>query len=306
MPPGTSPVWPSNRRRPPHPHRAAARDRRPRRPALPGLGPRRRRALPGDLARPARLLLDEHGDHARLPVPLQLVRQADLGPALPRPLAGERGRRDARGLAGTYRPDHLWFADDIFGLKPGWIERFADALAAEGLRIPFKCLHRADLLVRGDTAEALARAGARTVWMGAESGSQRILDAMEKGTTVEQIDEAARRLRAAGIEVCFFLQFGYPGENREDIEATLAMVRAIAARRHRHVGVLSAARHALLRARSRPSSATSRTGSTRPTSPCSIAAPSRRRSTGSSTPCCTPSSGPAAEPAVWSRRSAIR
>lgn len=135
---------------------------------------------------------------------------------------------EMRVLAGTYRPDHLWFCDDILGLKPGWTQRFADALAAEALRIPFKSLHRADLLVRGDTAEALARAGARTVWLGAESGSQRILDAMDKGTTVAEIHEAARRLRAAGVEVCLFLQFGYPGETRADIEATLAMVRAIA------------------------------------------------------------------------------
>ena len=61
-------------------------------------------------------------------------------------------------------------------------------------------------------ARALQRAGCRTAWIGAESGSQRILDAMEKGTRVEQIAAAARRLHDAGIEVGFFLQFGYPGE----------------------------------------------------------------------------------------------
>ena len=61
--------------------------------------------------------------------------------------------------------------------------------------------------------------------MGAESGSQRILDAMEKGTTVEQIAEATARLRAAGLRVGWFLQFGYPGETREELEATRRMVR---------------------------------------------------------------------------------
>src|SRR5260370_10848583 len=61
--------------------------------------------------------------------------------------------------------------------------------------------------------------------MGAESGSQKILDAMEKGTQVENIYEAARRLHEAGIEVGFFLQFGYPGETRQDIDKTLQMVR---------------------------------------------------------------------------------
>ena len=128
-------------------------------------------------------------------------------------------------LKETYRPDHVWFVDDIMGLKPGWVQRFADLVAERRAAIPFKSLHRADLLLRGDTVAALRRAGARTVWIGAESGSQQVLDAMDKGTTVEQIYEATRRLHAAGVEVGFFLQFGYPGETRADIERTLQMVR---------------------------------------------------------------------------------
>jgi anaerobic magnesium-protoporphyrin IX monomethyl ester cyclase len=128
-------------------------------------------------------------------------------------------------LQETYQPDHIWFADDILGLKPGWLPRLADALQAKGCLIPFKCLSRADLLTREGEVDALARAGAQTVWMGAESGSQKILDAMDKGTRLEQIHEAARRLKRAGIRVGFFLQFGYPGETREDIEKTLQLVR---------------------------------------------------------------------------------
>ncbi len=129
-------------------------------------------------------------------------------------------------LRSTYNPDHLWFADDIFGLKPGWVEQYADQLEERGIRVPFKSLNRADLVVKGETASALARAGARTVWLGAESGSQKILDAMEKGTRVDQIYEATRLLRAVGVKVGFFLQFGYPGETFDDIELTLRMVRA--------------------------------------------------------------------------------
>jgi anaerobic magnesium-protoporphyrin IX monomethyl ester cyclase len=132
---------------------------------------------------------------------------------------------ELRTLKERYRPDHIWFADDIMGLKPRWLDRFADLVEQYDARIPFKSLHRVDLLLRGNTVDALRRAGARTVWVGAESGSQHILDAMDKGTKVEQIDEAARRLRAAGIEIGFFLQFGYPGETRADVEKTLAMVR---------------------------------------------------------------------------------
>jgi anaerobic magnesium-protoporphyrin IX monomethyl ester cyclase len=131
---------------------------------------------------------------------------------------------ELRWLKENYHPDHIWFADDIFGLKPGWLARFGDLVAAQG-GLPFKCLSRADLLTRPGEVEALQRAGAQTLWMGAESGSQMILDAMDKGTRVEQIHEAARRLKAAGIQVGFFLQFGYPGETRAEIEKTLQLVR---------------------------------------------------------------------------------
>ena len=121
--------------------------------------------------------------------------------------------------------DHLWFVDDILGIKPGWLAEFADLIEAAGLRTPFKCLSRADLLLRPGEIDALRRAGCETVWIGAESGAQSVLDAMEKGTTVDQIRAAASGLRAAGIRCAFFLQFGYPGETWDEIEATRRLVR---------------------------------------------------------------------------------
>jgi anaerobic magnesium-protoporphyrin IX monomethyl ester cyclase len=133
--------------------------------------------------------------------------------------------QELHDLSERYAPDHIWFMDDILGLQPGWMESFADRIEEHGLRVPFKSLNRADLLLRGDTIGALRRAGAQTVWIGAESGSQKILDAMEKGVRVEQISEATRRLRQAGIRTAFFLQFGYPGETRADIGQTLRLVR---------------------------------------------------------------------------------
>jgi radical SAM superfamily enzyme YgiQ (UPF0313 family) len=128
-------------------------------------------------------------------------------------------------LKHTYRPDHVSFADDILGLKPGWLDRFAELLDQTHPQLPFKCLCRADLLLRQQAIAALRRAGCEMVWIGAESGSQRVLDAMEKGIYVEQVSEAATQLKEAGIRVGFFLQFGYPGEEFSDIEATLRMVR---------------------------------------------------------------------------------
>jgi anaerobic magnesium-protoporphyrin IX monomethyl ester cyclase len=136
----------------------------------------------------------------------------------------ERVADEMDSLRRRFAPDHFNFVDDIFGLVPGWVERFAAAVLARGARTPFRCLSRADLLSE-PVVRALAKAGCATVWIGAESGSQKVLDAMEKGTRVEQIREAARRLQAAGIQVGFFLQFGYPGETRDDVERTLQLVR---------------------------------------------------------------------------------
>jgi anaerobic magnesium-protoporphyrin IX monomethyl ester cyclase len=127
----------------------------------------------------------------------------------------------------NFNPDHIWFADDILGLKPHWIENFAKFVRERDALVPFKCLQRADL-VNEKTAPALAKAGCKTFWIGDETGSQKILDAMDKGDTVLDIYNAARLLRANGIEVGFFLQFGYPGETWEDVQKTLKMVRECA------------------------------------------------------------------------------
>jgi anaerobic magnesium-protoporphyrin IX monomethyl ester cyclase len=95
---------------------------------------------------------------------------------------------------------------------------------AKGLSFNYKIQSRADLLLQEDTIDALAQSGAETIWMGAESGSQKILDAMDKGTTVEQIHQATHLLKQKGIRVAFFLQFGYLGETQDDINATIKMV----------------------------------------------------------------------------------
>jgi anaerobic magnesium-protoporphyrin IX monomethyl ester cyclase len=149
-----------------------------------------------------------------------------------KPIYGQRyAARSARSVAEEllwlkreYAPDHVAFFDDIFGLTPGWTPAFADHVETLQAAVPFKCLSRADLLDEAAVG-ALRRAGCRTAWIGAESGSQKILDAMEKGTTVEQIRAATGRLRDAGIEVGFFLQFGYPGEGLDEIRQTLDLVR---------------------------------------------------------------------------------
>jgi len=130
-------------------------------------------------------------------------------------------------LKEKYTADHLWFCDDIFGLKPGWITKFDEIVNRENIKLPFKCLSRADLLLKEDNISHLANAGCESIWIGAESGSQKILDAMDKGTKVEQIFSARKLLSEKNIRTCFFLQFGYTGETRKDIELTLEMLREL-------------------------------------------------------------------------------
>ena len=134
--------------------------------------------------------------------------------------------QELRLLREHHAPDHLWFCDDILGLKAKWLLEWSDAVAEAGLATPFLCQTRADLMT-DETVRALRRAGAREVWLGAESGSQRILDDMEKGISVEQTQAAVSRLRASGARVGLFLQFGYTGEGWPEVQETRAMVRAL-------------------------------------------------------------------------------
>jgi radical SAM superfamily enzyme YgiQ (UPF0313 family) len=131
---------------------------------------------------------------------------------------------EIRELKERYGATHLWFADDIFALNRNWTQQFAREVEKRRCRVPFKIQARADLLT-ADTARALKRAGCAEAWMGVESGSQKILDAMDKGLAVEDVVAARGALRRAGIRACYFLQFGYPSEQWGDIESTITLVR---------------------------------------------------------------------------------
>lgn len=127
-------------------------------------------------------------------------------------------------LIKNYGMNYIWFCDDIFGLYPGWVQKFNSLIKKRKLFFKYKIQTRVDLLLKEDTIDSLVQSGADTVWVGAESGSQKILDAMEKGTTVDQIYKATKLLMKNNIKVGLFLQFGYLGETKDDIERTIKLL----------------------------------------------------------------------------------
>jgi anaerobic magnesium-protoporphyrin IX monomethyl ester cyclase len=134
---------------------------------------------------------------------------------------------EMKELMSEFGATHFWVSDDIFGLKPGWVNTFSHLLNSNNLRPKLKIQCRADLLLKEQVIDELVAAGLDEVWIGAESGSQKILDAMEKGTTVPQIYQATNLLKSKGVKVCFFLQYGYLGETKSDIDLTLKMVKEL-------------------------------------------------------------------------------
>jgi anaerobic magnesium-protoporphyrin IX monomethyl ester cyclase len=127
-------------------------------------------------------------------------------------------------LIRQYEPQMAWMADDVFTIHHGWLFQYATELRRRGLKLPFECISRADRLNR-QVVETLAEIGCFRVWIGSESGSQRILDAMERGVTVEEVQSGVALCRSAGIQTGMFLMWGYEGEEMSDIEATVEHVK---------------------------------------------------------------------------------
>jgi radical SAM superfamily enzyme YgiQ (UPF0313 family) len=131
---------------------------------------------------------------------------------------------EMRLLKASAGVQHIWFGDDVFALNRHWVERFAEEVTKRDAAVPFKIQSRADLMGEA-VVQHLKAAGCAEVWMGVESGSQTVLNAMDKGLRLPSVRVARRLLREAGIRACYFLQFGYPGETWVELQETIALVR---------------------------------------------------------------------------------
>jgi len=127
-------------------------------------------------------------------------------------------------LIDRYHPEMLWIADDVFTIHHGWLASFAAEMRLRKIHLPFECITRADRMDE-KTARLLGELGCLRVWIGSESGSQAILDAMQRGVTVEQVQRAVALCKSNGIATGMFLMWGYEGEQIADIEATVDHVK---------------------------------------------------------------------------------
>ncbi len=122
-------------------------------------------------------------------------------------------------LLGRYKPDQVWYADDVFTIHRRWFLEYARVLKARNLRAPFECISRPDRLDE-EVVAALAEMGCYRLWLGSESGSQRVLDAMRRETKVADVQAKTRLLKQQGIQVGMFIMLGYENEDVSDLEAT--------------------------------------------------------------------------------------
>jgi len=133
--------------------------------------------------------------------------------------------KEIEWILDRYNPELLWLADDVFTIHHGWLFEFAAEMKRKRLSIPFECITRADR-VNERVAQTLAELGCFRVWIGSESGSQRILDAMQRGVSIQQVRSAVQFCKSNGIQTGMFLMWGYDGEEIEDIEQTVAHAKA--------------------------------------------------------------------------------
>ena len=127
-------------------------------------------------------------------------------------------------LKERYKPDIMWISDDVLTINKRWTYEFIREVKARSAQHPYECLSRVDLVDR-EILTGLRETGCFRIWYGAESGSQKVLDSMRKGTTVDQVREAARITQELGMQAGFFILLGYPDETTSDIRETINFLK---------------------------------------------------------------------------------
>jgi biotin synthase-like enzyme len=131
---------------------------------------------------------------------------------------------EMRLLKDQYNPDTLWFVDDVFTVSHKWLTEFHKEVLAQDAKVPFECITRAERL-NDAILQLLKEAGCYRIWIGAESGSQKIIDLMDRRVDVSVVKQAIQKTNALGIETGTFIMVGYPGETEDDIHQTIQYLK---------------------------------------------------------------------------------
>lgn len=123
-----------------------------------------------------------------------------------------------------YNPDQLWFTDDVFTINKEWLRRFAEQLKLKQVHIPYECISRSDC-IDDEIVELLRQTGCRKLWIGAESGSQKVIDLMNRKIKISVTINVLKKVKEAGISTGTFIMSGYPGEKKKDIYETAGYIK---------------------------------------------------------------------------------
>jgi anaerobic magnesium-protoporphyrin IX monomethyl ester cyclase len=123
-------------------------------------------------------------------------------------------------IQNNYKVDSIWFVDDVFTVSHKWLNEFTQELGNRKLKIAYECITRADRMSE-EVIDLLKESGCFRVWIGAESGSQKVIDLMDRRVDVLQVRDMIRKAQAKGVQAGTFIMVGYPGETEEDIFETI-------------------------------------------------------------------------------------
>lgn len=123
-------------------------------------------------------------------------------------------------LQAQYSIDNIWFVDDVFTVSHKWIDAFHQEMLSRGVKVGFELITRAERL-NADILSKLKEIGCKRIWIGAESGSQSVIDRMDRRVDVNTVRDMIIETRKLGIEAGTFIMLGYPGETIQDINETI-------------------------------------------------------------------------------------
>ena len=135
----------------------------------------------------------------------------------------ERVVSELKRLMQEYNVEGFWFKDSVLTVK-NWTIPFCEEISRQKLNVKWACLARVDQVDK-ELIKSMKKAGLVKLWIGAESGSDRILQLLNKWVTVDQTREAFRICKEEGVDTAAFFMFGLPTDTVDEMKLTFELIR---------------------------------------------------------------------------------